>query len=107
MTTCIPNVRLSALAAALPHRLFELSTLSEQFGEKEVNRIMASTGIRTVRVASSNERCSDLCYVAAKQIMRETDLAPQDCDAIIFVSQTPDQMLPARVQLKIGVKSAT
>jgi 3-oxoacyl-[acyl-carrier-protein] synthase-3 len=110
MKCTVPNLRIAAIAAAVPENEFDLNSLGSVFGEKEVQRIMHSTGISKIKKAPPLMRCSDFAFAAAEQVLKELKLAASDCDALIFVSQTPDQMLPATsttLAYRLGMSKST
>lgn len=72
-----------------------LADLTHRFGEQESAKIVASTGIQTRRVADDDTCASDLCRRAAERLLQELDWDPASVDVLIFVSQTPDYILPA------------
>ena len=104
------NIELRGVAASLPAQLVELRTLAADFGETEVQRIIASTGIEAVRIAPPSVTASDLCELAGRELLREMRVEPAEVDGIVFVSQTPDFSLPATsicLQHRLGLpKSA-
>jgi 3-oxoacyl-[acyl-carrier-protein] synthase-3 len=101
------NIQITAMAACVPKNKVPLSSFGEQFGDTDIARICKSTGIHTVRVAPKNMKTSDLCYAAAEKLMQELEIDRDSIDALVFVSQTPDSLMPAtsaklqhRLQLK-------
>ncbi|MFA4943151.1 MAG: ketoacyl-ACP synthase III [Lentisphaeria bacterium] len=114
MKQAFANFQVRALAAALPAQRQELLALAPEFNmaPEELARILATTGIRTVRVAPPEVCASDLCAAAANQIFAATGLSGGDCDALVFVSQTGDYRLPATAcllqhRLGLGRDAAT
>src|SRR5262249_4448517 len=64
-------------------------------------------GIKTVRVAPREIKCSDLCAAAAKKLFQQLQVNLNSIDAIVFVSQTPDHVAPATsavLQHRLGLK---
>ena len=59
------GVRISAVAAVTPEKRLPLMEFSDRFGEKEIERIMAATGIQEVTVADESMTSSDYAYEAA------------------------------------------
>jgi 3-oxoacyl-[acyl-carrier-protein] synthase-3 len=92
MLVTIPNISVRSIAAAFPKAPVDLSALAEIFGVQEVQRIIKDTGISKVRLAEAGICASDLCERAAAKVLAETDSA---VGGIVFVSQTPDYLLPA------------
>ncbi|WP_052476266.1 beta-ketoacyl-[acyl-carrier-protein] synthase family protein [Cohnella kolymensis] len=93
------NISIKGIAAGIPRESLDLDSLGELFGEEEVKRIIASTGIAKVRVAGTDQCTSDLCAAAAKRLLTELDVGPWTIDGIVFVSQTPDYILPSTSSL--------
>ena len=94
MNITLKGLKLSSIAVTVPESKVTTEQLCDQFGEMEVKRITASTGIRTLGVAGLNVNTSDLCIQAAHRII-DTQQLRQDIDAVVFVSQTPDFIMPA------------
>jgi len=86
---------IKGISTAIPRDIFELSSLGSQYGDEEVRRIIASTGIEQVRVAKDGQCTSDLCADAAEYLFTKLEVNPSTIDGIIFVSQTPDYKMPA------------
>ena len=89
------NIEVRGISTALPTQVLNLRDLAAEYGAVEVQRIIASTGIESVRVAPPSVTASDLCEAAARALLRELRVAPSEVDGIVFVSQTPDYILPA------------
>ena len=71
--------------------------------------IQDRTGIQTRRIASKNEATSDLCINAIKELLNKKNIDPNDIDAIIVATVTPDMMFPSTaciIQKKIGANNA-
>jgi 3-oxoacyl-[acyl-carrier-protein] synthase-3 len=91
----VSNVRLCGLACAVPATTRQLSESAEQFGLPELEKIARNTGV-TRRRAVQNQTCaSDLSVAAAESLLRELRWDVKSFDALIFVTQTPDFVLPA------------
>lgn len=104
------SVHFSAIATALPSETLELESLGPVFGEEYVRRVIASTGVEQVHVAPRGTTASDLCFLAAKSMMEKESLLPQDFDALVFVSQSPDYVTPSTspsLQARLGLSTDT
>ena len=103
----IDNVTVSGIAACVPKNI-ERNSESPLFeDEKERHNLIVSTGIEEKRVALEGCCSSDLCFSAAEGLMAELQWNKDDIDALIFVSQTPDFILPATacvLQNRLGLK---
>ncbi len=91
--TILENVRWVGLASAVPASIARTDEQVAVFGDDAL-KIAASTGIKQRRVA--NMLCtSDLCCAAATRLIQATSTDPRSIDCLVFVSQTPDYLLPA------------
>lgn len=100
------NFFIKGIASAVPEATFDLHELDGLYGKSEIDRIMASTGIQKVRVAAPGICASNLCVQAAKVLMQTLELNPESIDGIVFISQTPDYILPstsACIQHELGL----
>lgn len=101
---------IQAIAAAVPAQTFHCSSLYESFGQKNIDAIMKTTGISTVRVAGEQTTASDLCFNAAQELLHQIPLDNKAIDGLIFVSQTPDYILPQTshvLQSRLGLGEDT
>ena len=91
----VKNVRVSGIAGCVPtkseenwgHKVFESVEDSEKF--------ISSTGVERRRIAGDQVTTSDLCFHAAEKIISELNWDRESIDCLIFVTQTPDYILPA------------
>lgn len=90
----IKNVRVSGISACVPKSIEEILTL-KLFKDGEAEKFIASTGVERRRYADMNTTASDLCFWAAEQLIKELEWNKEEIDCLIFVSQTPDFILPA------------
>lgn len=94
MDKIFTNVKVKGIATALPEKKLELQSLASEYGEDYVNKVMQVTGIRAVHITEDGQTTSDLCTKAAKKLLDEGLFQPEDIDAIVFVSETPDYIIP-------------
>jgi 3-oxoacyl-[acyl-carrier-protein] synthase-3 len=59
------------------------------------NKISASIGVKRRHVAPESICTSDLCCAAASRLLAELHWDPNEISGLIFVTQTPDYVLPA------------
>lgn len=95
MKALINNICIRAISSYLPEKNLEMSSLSEDYGEKNVANIIQTTGVERVRVAAYNETSSDMCYKAAEYLLSKENISREEVDGLVFVSQTTDYILPA------------
>ncbi|MBF0389198.1 MAG: ketoacyl-ACP synthase III [Desulfamplus sp.] len=110
MQTTIKGIKIHSIATALPPDIEELSELDMIFGEEEISRIIKTNGIERIRKAPEGLCASDMCVAATNLILnsesvKESNIS-NEIDGIVFVSQTPDYILPATsctLQKRLGL----
>ena len=88
----VKNVEIVGLSACVPKQKEDNCQIYPKWGDYD--SFIASTGINSHRVAPSNITTCDLCYESAKKLMTELQWNKDEIEALIFVSQTPDYVLP-------------
>ena len=91
----VDHVQITGIASAVPDRVVSWQDEIPVFGEAEMRKITENTGIEHRRIAPDGICTSDLCVAAAKPLLEELGVDPTTIDALIFVTQTPDYILPA------------
>lgn len=89
------NIRVSAMACAVPDHKVPTDAYNEHFGAEAVRRFKKATGIEARYISDGTQTISDLCYVAADRLMRAKGLSGNDIDALILVTQTGDYKIPS------------
>lgn len=90
----ISGLRIAAIASAVP----QLNTNcgdAKSANHPDTDRLAKATGVKARRVASAGLCTSDLCYEAAQRALAAAEWQSTSIDALIFVTQTPDYILPA------------
>ncbi len=106
MSHTINNIAITAIASALPQNILAVKDMG--FGAAEVERIIASSGVRNIRIAGENTCTSDLCVFAAEKLFAAGNIDRSTVDAVVFVSQTFDYKLPATsciIQDRLGLST--
>ena len=91
------NVRIAGMSAGVPKNIFsnlhpsEFDVVSSDY---EPEDFVKTTGVMERRV-SFELTASDLCYAAAEKLIADLGWEKSEIEGIIFVSQTPDYILPA------------
>jgi 3-oxoacyl-[acyl-carrier-protein] synthase-3 len=86
--------RIAGIASTLPANEISNADVAAALGVNE-KRVRALTGIKRRRVAPPGMCASDLCEDAASRLLAELNWTKQSIDALVFVTQTPDYLLPA------------
>lgn len=70
--------------------------------------IYERTGIKSRRIADSNETASSMAEIAARQAIEAAQIDPEDIDLIIVATGTPDRVYPSTgclLQQRLGIKN--
>ena len=93
----IKNVRIAGMAAGVPKNIASNlhpgpeDNVSADYAPED---FVATTGVEERRISTS--LCaSDLCYGAAEKLIADLGWDKKEIEGILFVSQTPDYILPA------------
>jgi 3-oxoacyl-[acyl-carrier-protein] synthase-3 len=100
------RAKISALGTYVPPRLLTNADL-EKMVETSNDWIVERTGIRERHIVDKGVATSDLAFCAAKHALAERGLTPDDLEAIIVATVTPDMFFPSTaclVQHKLGAK---
>ncbi|MDM8517566.1 hypothetical protein QUF76_15325, partial [Desulfobacterales bacterium HSG16] len=89
----LDGVTIRSIATAIPDEVFDLTDLYDFLDKTEIEHIIKMNGITKVRIAPEGLCASDLCEKAAGLILEEED--KKNISGLVFVSQTPDYILPA------------
>ncbi len=89
-----PNVRVVGMSACVPKEIDDNRT-SSLIPDEERENLITSIGIIQKRIAPEGVTSSDLCYEAAEKLIAEMNWDKSEIDALVFVSQTADYILPA------------
>lgn len=98
------NVRIAGVSAGVPKRVVCNLDLGQLSTEYDATAFVESTGIRERRI--DNYTTSDLCLAAAEQLINDLGWDKSEINAVIFVSQNTDYILPATaciLQDKLGL----
>lgn len=88
------NIRIRAIAAAVPENRIENSAYVASQGEEQVQKFEKMTGVKERRHAV-NLTTHHLAFQSALALREAGNFSANDVDALLFVSQSPDVRLPA------------
>ncbi len=88
-------MRIVGLSCATSKQIVSAEEAYEVFGKEDVEKIVKNAGVRTRHVVDKDTTTSDLCFAAADPLLDELSWERESVDAMIFVTQTPDYILPA------------
>ncbi len=96
---------LAGVGAYLPERVVENAEFAQRI-ETSDEWIRERTGIRQRHFAGEHETCAFMGSEASRAALADAQASPEDVDAIILATATPDQAFPAtalHVQAALGV----
>jgi 3-oxoacyl-[acyl-carrier-protein] synthase III len=105
----IKNVAIKGISGCVPDKIETCISL-DVFKGDEAKKFSDSTGISERHIANAKTTTADLCYHAAIQLIGELKWQREDIDCLIFVTQTPDFILPATsnlLQHRLGLSQNT
>ncbi len=100
------HAAIAGTGRAAPSKVLTNADL-EKMVETTDEWITTRTGIRERRMAADGEVMSDFCLEAARQALEAAQLSPEQLDAIMVATVSPDQPIPAAaciLQHKLGAK---
>lgn len=100
----VNNVRVCGVSACVPKLVEENAAIYAKWGD--FSSFVGTTGIERRHISSPEVCSSDLCVSSAEKLIAELGWEKESIDAIVFVSQTPDYILPATspiLQDKLGL----
>ncbi len=87
IVSCVPEIKID-----------NESALKKMYGD-DARLIIDSTGIKTRYIAKSGTTSSDLCIACAQKLLCGTNTSPEDIGGVIFVTFTPDRLMPFNASL--------
>ena len=104
------GLALRGVAAAVPETVLEVAGFAERFGEQAVARFRQIVGVERFPVAPEGVQASYYAEAAARDLLAAGVFRPEEIDAVLFVSQTPDAVAPttaSRLQGRFGLGEQT
>jgi 3-oxoacyl-[acyl-carrier-protein] synthase-3 len=101
----IKHTAIRGIAAAVPKNKVSNHDLTDVEGA-ERDKLINTLGIEYRRVAPLEMCASDLVVASAERLLKELNWHPSDIDVLVFVSQTPDHVLPGssmHIQQRLGL----
>lgn len=93
--TRVDGVALRGVVSAVPGAPVLNAVFDARFGAEAVAEVAKMTGVEARHFAAEGQTATDLCLASARRLIEALDWPPETIDGLIFVSQTPDQRMPA------------
>ncbi len=89
------NICITGISSIVPENRIDNSNETEYFTETELKKYIGTVGVRYRNIANNITTTSDLCFQAAENLIEKMSIDRSEIDMLLFVSQTPDYILPA------------
>jgi 3-oxoacyl-[acyl-carrier-protein] synthase-3 len=102
------GIKISGMACVVPSNVVTTESYKATFGEKEVDKFMAMTGITETRRTKHHQTASDMATVAAQRLIKHKGIDPQEVKALVFGTHSPDYRRPASaftIQKRLGLST--
>jgi len=101
-----PRAAITTVASYVPERILTNAELAKSLDTSD-EWIVTRTGIRERRIGTPGETTSTMGAEAVRRLMARRGVGPDDIDALIVATVTPDMLFPATAcliqdQLKLG-----
>jgi 3-oxoacyl-[acyl-carrier-protein] synthase III len=103
-------IAIEQIACSLPEKCLTNDELRAAFPEWDFERLEKRTGVLRRQIAADGETALDFAVRASQRLIDDGKLLPQDVDAVIFCTQTPDFVMPPNACLlhgRLGLKPGT
>src|SRR5436305_11132498 len=104
------GVRIAGVAGAVPRAKVDNLTDHALVTAEDRKKIVDLTRVASYRKAPPDVCTSDLCVAAATALLPALQIRPDEVDAIVFATMTPDYRVPSTacvLQDRLGCSSAT
>ncbi|MCR5335244.1 MAG: ketoacyl-ACP synthase III [Synergistes sp.] len=95
ITNSYSDVKISAIAAAVPSRYISTDSYKSDLGETTIEKFKKMTGILGHHLSVEKQTVADLCFAAACEILKKKNISADDIGALVLVTQNPDYNVPA------------
>ncbi len=91
----IDGARIAGVATCVPARVVDNLADDLGFDATEVRKVVQMAGVHTRHVVDGHTTAADLCLGAARQLMAKLGWSPESITGLLFVTQSPDYLLPS------------
>lgn len=94
----IKKVVIKGISGCVPEKIETCLSLAI-FKDDEANKFSNRTGVEERHIVNDTTTTADLCFHAAEKLISELHWNREEIDCLVFVTQTPDYILPATSNL--------
>lgn len=102
----INGVKIAGISSAVPSKKVDSTAYEDVFGEDTVRKTIESTGVQSTFHSEKKQTCSDLAYVAARNLLEKKGVNSTEIGILIFISAHHDYIAPATafvLQKRLGI----
>jgi 3-oxoacyl-[acyl-carrier-protein] synthase-3 len=102
------GAKIAGVVSCVPPKIVDNSTFVERFGADAVRDVTKMIGVEKRHYVAPGVATSDLCEAAANRLLDQLGWERDSIDGLIFVSQSPDYLLPATscmLQERLGLRT--
>lgn len=108
MFTHVNGIDIKAISCCVPKETYSIIAYAPELlkNEKTAKRMVKSTGISHLRISPKSVTTADLFQKAAEPVLADID--KKEIAALVFVTQTPDYLVPTTghiLQNKLGLRN--
>lgn len=89
------GARISGIVSSVPPKRFDNLADTTAFPQEEVQKVVRMAGVKSRHLADDSICSSDLCFAAGQHLLAKLQWDLSTIDALIFVTQTADYLLPS------------
>src|SRR5471030_2800858 len=100
--------RIAGIVTCCPSRRIDGDFFNDRFTPEEIANIQKMSGVKYRYWVRPGQSSLDLSLAAAKKLLAGLDWQPGEVDALIYVTQSPENILPAtsiRMAHQLGLRA--
>ena len=78
----LDGIGIKGISCAVPSNVVDSTQFYEKFGKEAVDNFIEMTGVRSSHRSAEEQTASDLCYVAAKNLIEKKGIDPEERSGI-------------------------
>ena len=95
MDSILKDILIEAISVCVPKKIFKLKHLSKKGIERKILNSSNMLGVKQNYISNPKITTLDLCHAATLNIIKALKWKPKDIDIVVFVTQTPDYLMPS------------
>lgn len=102
------NAYIKAISYYLPEKVLTNEDLVREFPEWSVEKVTSKVGVLSRHLAGNDETACDLAEKAARKMLNEYAVNPDEIDFLLLCTQSPDYFLPSTaclLQKRLGLRT--